>query len=181
MPYSRSFNGHFSFATFFLVSCHTTGQTMFVSHFPCFFSFLTIIQVLECVFLIFHVFDCFWPYSSSYSVCVSFCNLLRFLAIIQVLHCVFLLSMFVTLSRHIPGTTLCVSHFPQFSFFSPYYRSYSVYFSFSPFLSVSCQFSLNSVCVPFSTFFNFLAIFQVLQCVFLNLHIFQCFLPNSTT
>jgi hypothetical protein len=56
-----------------------------------------------------------------------------------------------------------------------------VHFSFSPFLGVPCQFSLNSVCVSFSTFFNFLAIFQVLKCVFLNLHIFPCFLPNSRT
>jgi hypothetical protein len=38
--------------------------------FHVFFSVLAIIQVWECVFLIFHVFDCFWPYSMSYSVCV---------------------------------------------------------------------------------------------------------------
>ena len=76
---------------------------------------------------------------------------------------------------------MCVSHFPQFSFFSSYSRSYSVHFSFSPFLSVSLQFSLNSVCVSFSTFFSYLAISQVLQWVFLNLHLFQYFLPNSRT
>ena len=152
MPYSRSSSVHFSFTRFFLVSCHTTGQTMFVSHFPCFFSFLTMIQGLECVFLIFHVFDCFWPYSRSYSVCVSFCNFLHFLAIIQVLHCVCIVSTFLTVSCHIPGPTVCVSHFPQFSFFSPYSRSYSVHFLFSPFLSVSRQFSLNSVCVSFPRF-----------------------------
>ena len=56
-----------------------------------------------------------------------------------------------------------------------------MHFSFSAFLRVSHQFSLNSVCVSFSTFFSFLAIFQVLQSVFLNLHIFQCFLPISMT
>jgi hypothetical protein len=151
MPYSRSYSVHFSFNTFFLVSWHIPGQTIFVSHFPrFFFQFSAIIQVLECVFLIFHVFNCFWPYSRSYNVCVSFCNFLRFLTIIQVLHCVFLVSMFLTVSRHIPGPTLCVSHFPQFSFFSPYSRSYSVHFSFSPVLSVSYQVSLNScLCLLF--------------------------------
>jgi hypothetical protein len=48
---------------------------------------------------------------------------------------------------------VCVSHFPQFSFFSPYSRSYSVHFLFSPFLSVSCKFSLNScLCLIFQVF-----------------------------
>ena len=131
-PYSRSYSVFFSFCMFFSVSHHIPGQTFFVSHFP--------------------RYSVFSPHSRSYSVCVSFCNLLRFLAIIQVLHCVFLLSKFLTVSRHISGPTMCVSHFPQFSFFSPYSRSYSVHFLFSPFLSVSRQFSLNSVCVSFPRF-----------------------------
>ena len=115
--------------------------------FSMFFSFLAIIQVLECVFLIFHVFDCFWPYPKSYRVCVSFCNFLRFLAIIQVLHCVFLDSMFLTVSRHIPSPTVCFSHIPRFSVFSPYSRSYSVFFSVWKFFSVSHH-------IPGHTFFK---------------------------
>jgi len=182
MPYFRSYSLHFSFNTiFYCFMPHNRSNNLCVS-FSTFFSFLTIIQVLECVFLIFHVFDCFWPYSRSYSVCVSFCNLLRFLSIIQVLHCVFLLSMFLTLSRHIPRPTLCVSHFPQYSFFSPYSRSYSVHFSFSPFLGVSCQFSLNSVHVSFSTFFSFLAIFQDIHFSYLIFNViqFSCNIPGPT-
>ena len=169
-PYSRSYSVHFLFSPFLSVSRQFSLNRVCVS-FSTFFSFLAIFQVLECVLLNLHVFQCFSnfpghtffvshfprysvfsPHSRSYSVCVSFCNLLRFLAIIQVLHCVFLVSKFLTVSRHISGPTMCVSHFPQFSFFSPYSRSYSVHFLFSPFLSVSRQFSLNSVCVSFPRF-----------------------------
>jgi hypothetical protein len=42
----------------------------------------------------------FWPFSMSYHVCVSF-------------------SMFFSVSLHIPGHTVILSHFPRFSVFSP--------------------------------------------------------------
>jgi hypothetical protein len=117
-PYSRSYSVHFSFFMFFSVFCHIPHQTVFVSHFPRFFSFLAKIQVTQCVFLIFHVFHYFLPYSRSYSVWFSFCT-------------------FYSVSRYNPGPIECISHISQFS-----------------------------VC---------LAIFQVLQCAFLILHVFQCF------
>ena len=63
-------------------------------------------------------------------------------------------STFLSVSRHIPGQTVFVSHFPRFSVFSPYSRS-------------------NSVFVSFFTFFSFLAIFHVLECEFLIFHVFQ--------
>ena len=83
---------------------------------------------------------------------------------------------FFSVSSHILGPTVCVSHFERFSlflaifqvlpseflifllckcfFFSPYSRSYSVFDSFFMFLS-------------------FLPIIQVLQCVCLIFHVFQ--------
>jgi len=39
MPYSMSYNVHFSFSMFFSVSCHISGPTLFVSHFPRFLVF----------------------------------------------------------------------------------------------------------------------------------------------
>ena len=52
-------------------------------------------------------------------------------------------------------------------------------FSFS-YLSVFSTYSRSySVCFSFSTFFSFLAILQVLMCIFLIFHVFQCFLPYS--
>ena len=132
---------YFSFFTFFTVSRHITSPTLCVSHFPWIDSFLAIIQALQCSFLIVHVFKCFSPYSSSNGFCVSF-------------------STFFQFSRHIPGETVFVSHFPRFSVFWPYCRSYNVL-------------------VYFSTFFSFFAIIQVLWCTFLIFHVFHCFLPFS--
>ena len=76
---------HFSFSTFLSFSRHITGQKVFVE------SFLAIIHVLKSVFLIFHVFQCFSPYFTSYSVCFSFSMMFTFLAILQVLPCAFLI------------------------------------------------------------------------------------------
>jgi hypothetical protein len=90
-PYSWSYSVDFSFFTFFSVSRRIAGQTVFVSHFPRFFSFLAIIHVLQCVFLMIHVFHCFSPFSKSYSVCVSFSSFVSFLAIFQVLQYIFLI------------------------------------------------------------------------------------------
>ena len=56
LPYSRSYNVHFSFLTVFSVSRHISRLTMCDSHFPTFSVFLTIFQVLQRAFLIFHIF-----------------------------------------------------------------------------------------------------------------------------
>jgi hypothetical protein len=40
-----------------------------------------------------------------------------FLAIFHVLKCVFLIFRDFQFSRHIPGPTVCISHFPSFSMF----------------------------------------------------------------
>ena len=72
-PYSRSYSVHSTFSTFISLPRHIPGPTVFVSHFPCFFIFLFIIQVLQRLFLIFHFFECFSPYFTSYSVCFLFC------------------------------------------------------------------------------------------------------------
>jgi hypothetical protein len=116
--------------------------------------FLAILQVLQCAFLIFQVFEFFSAYFKSYSVCFSLSMNLCFLAILQVLQCTFLFSKFLSISCHIPGQTVSfLSHFPRFlsipaifqvlqcSFLishsfqcsSPYFTSYSVCFSFSMF------------------------------------------------
>ena len=105
---------------------------MFISDFPRFSVFLDKFQVLLCDFLIF--FPGLSPYSRSYSVQFSFSTLF-------------------SVSRHIPGHTVFVSHFPRFSVFSPYSWSSSVLFSFF-------------------TFSVFLEIFHDLQYVF---HIFHDF------
>ena len=118
--YSRSYCVHFSFFMFFTLSCHNPGNTVFVTHFSTFFSFLTIVQVLFCVFLILQFFHCVLPYSMSYSVCFSFCT-------------------FFSLSHHISCPTMLVSHFPNLSVFLQYARSYRLYFSFFMFFTVPCH------------------------------------------
>jgi hypothetical protein len=139
-----------------------------------FFSDLVIFQVVKWMFLIFHDFQfsclilCPTVYISKFSTFFSF-------------------------PRHISRPKVCISHFPLFSVFSPYFKSYSVQFSFSTFFSDfvifqvvkwmflifhDFQFSCLILCPTvyiskFSTFFSFLAIFHVLKCVFLNFLDFQ--------
>ena len=113
------------------------------------FSFLAVIQVLQCAFLIFHVFECFSPYSRSYSGFVSFSTSFSFLAIIQVQHCVFHIFHVFQFSSHTPGPIVCISHI-------------------SLFFTVPCHIPGPTVCVYYFTRFSvFLAIFHVLLFEFL--------------
>jgi len=143
-----------------------------ISHFSSFSEFLAIFNVQQYVFLISIIFS-FQPYSSSYRVFVSLCSVVTVLAIF-----------------HLP--TVCVS-FSPFFYFLTIYRSYSVHNSFFTFFTVSCHvpgptnvsfavfslvtfltiFKVLSVCVSFSTFFSFLTIFHVKQCLCLIFHIVQ--------
>ena len=139
------------------------------------FSFLSILQVLQCAILIFHLFQCFSPYSRSSSVFVSF-------------------STFFLISRHLPGPTMCISHFPLFSVFLAIFQvlqcvflifhdfqfsrhippSYSVHFPFANFFSVSRHIPGHTVFVShFQRFSVFLAIFQILQSLFIFFTFFR--------
>ena len=78
LPCFRSYSENLLFSTFSSVSRHIPCQTVFVSYFLTFFSFLIKIQALHYIFVNFHVFDCFLTYSRSYNVCVSFKTFLVF-------------------------------------------------------------------------------------------------------
>ena len=170
-PCSRSYIVHFSFSTFFTVSRHIPGLTLSFSHFPSFSVFLAIFLFIQCLCIIFYVFQ-FCPHNPGPTVFISdFPRFSVFLDKFQVLLCDFLIffpglspysrsysvqfsfSTLFSVSRHIPGHTVFVSHFPRFSVFSPYSWSSSVLFSFF-------------------TFSVFLEIFHDLQYVF---HIFHDF------
>ena len=103
LTYSRSYIVHFSFFMLFAVSYHIPGPTVCVCLiFHVFFSFLAIIQVLLFEFVIFlvgqfyrhipgptvcifhfYLFQCFSPFSRSYSVCVYFSTFFSFLTILH--------------------------------------------------------------------------------------------------
>ena len=127
------------------------------------FSFLAIFQVLQCAFLICHVFQGFRHFS-SHQVDVS-----RFPLFSVSCHIpcatvdISKLSNFFSFPRLISRPKVCISHFPSFSGFSPYSRSYSVHFSFL-------------------TFFSDFVIFQVVMWLFLIFHDFQfsCHIPRPT-
>ena len=203
-----SYSIHFSFSTFFSVSCHIPGlpvcvshifhvfqvsciipsPTVCISHFLCFAVFLALFQILECPFIIFHVFQCFSPYSSSYIELFSF-------------------SKFFTVSCHIPGHAVFLSHFPRFSLFSPNSKSYCMHFSFStifivsrhilgPTVSISHfpRFFTVSPHIPAHTlfvshfprfsgfvFFFFLPFFKTCIVRFKLFHVFSIFLQYSTS
>ena len=149
------------FTVFYVLTCvfliflicqfshHILGPTMWVSHFPHWSVFSWNSQSYSVHFHVLHVFECFSPYSRSYSVCVLFSTFFQFshhnpctpvcifyisrfslfLAIYQILQCVFLICTFYKVSWHIPGHTLFASHFLHFfSVFLPQSRSFSVYF-----------------------------------------------------
>jgi hypothetical protein len=99
------------------------------------FSFLAIFQVLQCTFLVFHVFKWFSHFSSLQ---VDFLIFHDFQFSCHVTCPTVDLSKFSTLfsfPRHISRPKVCISHFPWFSVFSPYSRSFSMHFSFFRFFS----------------------------------------------
>jgi len=143
---------HFLLSTFLNVSHHFPDQRVFISHFTCFSVFLS--------------------YSMSLSLHFSFSSFSVFIALFHLLQCIFLIFHDFQFSCHIPGPTVCISHFPPFQCFSPYSRSkmfVSHFPRFSVFLSYCMSYSVN---FSFSLFSVFLAIFQLLKCVFLISHDF---------
>ena len=135
------------------------------SHFSRFWLFLAIFHVLQSVFLMFNIF----PFSCHFSgpkVCISyFPPSSVFLTIFQVIQC------------------LCLI-FQVFPCFSPYSRSYCVFFSFSMifrvfffffffFFHFSCHIPVPTMCIShFPPFSVFLTIFQVIQCLCLIFHVY---------
>jgi hypothetical protein len=118
------------------------------------FNFLAICQVLQCAFLIFHGFQCFSPYSRSYSV--------RF-------HCP-RFSIFC----HIPSTTVCISHFQSFSVLLAIFQIQDCMSLIFQVFHFSRHIPCPTVCIShFPCFSVFRAIFQVFQCAFLIFHVFQ--------
>ena len=106
LPYSRSYSVRFSFYTlFFRFSRNIPDPKVCVSHYSRFSVFLAICQVLRYAFLIIHAFQCFSPYSRSYSVCFSFSMFF---------------SVFFFFFCHIPGPTVSGSVFPRFSVITQY-------------------------------------------------------------
>ena len=120
---------------------------------------------------------------------LSFFLLISFLAIL--LQCAFIFFNFFSVSHHIPGPTFCVSHYPRFSFFSPFPTSYTGHFSFSRFFIGFTIFQVKQcLCTifdvfqfsrhipgptvyisPFSRFS--VSIFQVIQYLCLIFHVFK--------
>ena len=142
------------------------------------------------------IFSCLNHFPNSTVWIFRFQTFSVFLAIFYVLHCYnvhFSFSNFYNVSCHIPGTAEFASHFPHFSVFPPYSRSYCVHFSFSMFFSVSRYILHPAVCVShfplfsfsrhttlpiacithFLRFLVFLAILQVKLCLCFIFHVFQ--------
>ena len=167
---------YFSFFTFFSVSSHILGPTVCVFHFTCFWVFLAVFQVKQCLCLIFHIFQfsrhnagllcvflIFYVFSVSSSIvgCTVFVShFARFsviFAIFQALPCEFLIFLLCQVLLDIFQVLQCLcSIFHFFQWFLPYSRSYHISFSFS-------------------SFDIFLAIFQVLKWVCIPFHVFQFF------
>jgi len=145
---------------FFSVSHNIRGPTVCVSLFPNLPVFLPILHVLQIVFSP-HGFQCFLPYSLSYSVHFSF-------------------SMFFRVSCHSLCPTVCVSHFPHCSLFLVIFQFLQCVRNIFDVFQVSSRIPDPTVCIfHFPRFSEFLAIFQVLQFVFLFFHVFKCFSPYS--
>ena len=141
--------------------------------------FFTILQVKQCLCLIFHIFQ-FSHHIKGPTVCI------------------FHFSRFLSTSRHIPGHLDFVSHFPCFSLFLALTQVPTVciyHFSRFPLFLHIFQVLLGVILIlqvfqcfsqwtrsqhvnfSFSSFVICLAIIQVLQCVILIFHVFQCFSP----
>ena len=132
------------------------------------FSFLAIFQVLQCAFLIFHVFQGFRHFSSL-QVDVSH---FPWFSVSCHIPCATVdiskLSNFLSFPRLISRPKVCISHLTRFSVFTPYSRSNSVHFWFSNFSVISLFYKSSSGCFSFSLNFSYLDIIHILQWTFLN-------------
>ena len=123
-----------------------------------YFSFFETIHVLQLACPIFHVFQCFLPYSRSYNVQFSFSTFFSVSRHIPVLQYVFLIFP----DSHIPGPEVCFSFFPCFSVFLPY-PDPKVCVSHFLLFQFSCHITGPTLCVyHFPCFSVFLAIIQVI-------------------
>ena len=153
---------------------------MCISHFSTFFSFLAIFQVLQCMCLIFHVFQyschnpgptiwvchfsCWLVFSPYYySVHLSFLTFSVFLTIFQVLHSVFLIFHVFQFSHHSPVPTLGIPHFPGFLVFFAIFQVKQCLCTIFDVFQFSRHIPGPTVYIsPFSCFSVFLSIFQVI-------------------
>ena len=131
--------------------------------FSTFFSFLPIIQTYSAHFSFFTLFSVFRHNPVIKCLCLIFhvFFLCVFFPTFQVITgCISHFSCFSMFLFHISCSKVCVFQFPRFSIFSP---------NSNPKVSIS-HFSHSSL---------FFAKFQVLQCVFLIVNVFQCLSPYS--
>ena len=90
--------------------------------------------------------------------------------------CVFLIFCYFQFSCHNPGPTVCVSHFSRFSVISSFFKSSGGCFSFSMIFSfLAIYHVLQWIFLNFLPFSVFLAIFHVLKCILLIFRDFQFF------
>ena len=171
---------HFSFSKFFTFFRHIPCRTVCISYFRLFFSiFLAMFQIIQCLCLIFDVFQfschipctpvcisyfpcfsVFLPYSRSHSEHSSFSTFFSVFRYFQITQCAFLIFHVFQVSLHIPGPTMFIFHFPRFSVFR--------------------QFPSPTMCNShFPRFSGFFATFHVLQCSFLILQDFSICSPYS--
>ena len=111
--------------------------------FSTFFSDFVIFQVVKWMFLIFHDFQILAIFHVLQLTFLKFPPFSVFLAIFHVLKWVLLIFCDFQFSRHIPGPTVCISHFSRFSVISSFFKwssgcfSFSMIFSF--FATLSCR------------------------------------------
>ena len=139
---------------------------MCVSHFACFSVFLAIFQFLQCAFLIFHVSQCFSPFSRSYSVCFLIFHVFRCFLPYSMSYLILHVFQF---SRHNTIPTVWISNILCFSLYLAILQVQE------------CVCVCVCVCV-FARFSVFLAIFNVLPCEVLIFLICQVprYIPGPT-
>ena len=107
-----------------------------------FFTFISdfvIFEVVKWMFLIFHDFQFPTIFHVLQWTFLNYPTFSVFLALFHVLKCVFLIFRDFQFSRHIPGPTVCISHFSRFSGISSFFKSpsgcfsVSIIFSFLPY------------------------------------------------
>ena len=145
----------------FQFTCHIQCPTVDISKFSTLFSFPRhISRPKVCISHDPHFqFSCHIP---GPTVCIHhFSCFSIFLVIFYYLRSVILIFLDFQCSRHIKGPTVCISHFSLFSVISSFFKS-------------------SNGCFSFSMIFSFLAIFHVLQWIFLHFHLFQFSSPYFT-
>jgi len=146
---------------------------LLITFFQC---FLAIFQILKCVFIIFHIFQVFHQITGTNLGISHISRFKLFLTTIQIIQCVFHILQVFQVFRQNLGPTLCISHISRISVFLTtihilHFPGPAVCFSFCTFFHISRHIQV----LPWFSQFPRLSVFSTFSRSYICVSHFACF------